>query len=479
MARDITAEIISAGSSGTIRRFILVGRMCLPIVLAQIVSVAMQYVDASMAGSLGSLQAASIGLVAPTIWLLGGMSHAVNLGFSVQVSQLIGAGKDAEARNVMKTAFAVSFLFCCCVALFGVLISERLPSFLGGAPEISVMASEYFLVTVLSLPVMGLTYLASSMLQSSGHMRAPSVICTIMCVLDAAYNFLLMFPTKERELLGCAFTIPGADLGVKGAALGTALAEASALILLLFFLLFKNKKLSLRNGEKHVFRKECVFRAVRIGMPVEFEHLVLTGAMVATMVIISPLGSASVAAHSFGITAESLCYMAGFGISSAAAVIIGQIVGAGDAKGARKLAWTAVIMGSGFMGLSGVLMYAFAPDIMMFLTNDPEIIAMGAEALRIEAIAEPLYGASIVITGVMRGAGATLGPSLCNLFTMWAIRVPLSFFLAQVWGLSGAWIAMSGELCIRGLIFLAMMYRGRWAELAVVRCKKAHAHERC
>lgn len=479
MPRDITAEIVSAGSSGNKRRFMLVGRMCLPIVLAQIVSVAMQYVDASMAGSLGSLPAAAIGLVAPTIWLLGGMSHAVNLGFSVQVSQLIGAGKDAEARNVMKTAFSVSFLFCVCVAFFGIIISERLPSFLGGASEISVMASEYFLVTALSLPVMGLTYLASSMLQSSGHMRAPSVIYMIMCVLDAAYNFLLMFPTRERELCGIAFTTPGADLGVMGAALGTALAEASALALLLFFLLAKNKTLSLRKGEKHVFRKECLFRAVRIGAPVEFEHIVLTGAMVAIIVIISPLGSASVAAHSFGITAESLCYMAGFGISSATAVIIGQIVGAGDAAGAKRLAWTAVIMGSGIMGLSGVLMFAFAPEIMMLLTDDPEIIGMGSVALRIEAIAEPLYGASIVITGVMRGAGATLLPSICTLFSMWAIRVPLSFFLAPLWGLSGVWIAMSGELCIRGLIFLAMIYRGRWAEQAVLRCKKSHAPDQC
>jgi Na+-driven multidrug efflux pump len=103
---------------------------------------------------------------------------------------------------------------------------------------------------------------------------------------------------------------------------------------------------------------------------------------------------------------------------------------------------------------SGALMYIFAPQLLALLTPDPEIQALGVSVLRIEAFAEPMFAASIVGAGVFRGAGDTLGPSVINFISMWAVRLSLASILAPRIGLKGVWIAMCIDICVRGALFL-------------------------
>ena len=109
------------------------------------------------------------------------------------------------------------------------------------------------------------------------------------------------------------------------------------------------------------------------------------------------------------------------------------------------------------MGISGALMWVFAPYMIGILSPDEEIRRLGTQILRIEAFAEPLYGASIVAAGVFRGAGETLLSSVLNLLSVWVVRIPLAYFLGARYGLKGAWIAMCTELCVRGTLFLVRL----------------------
>lgn len=432
--------------------------LSMPAILAQISSIVMQFIDASMVGQLGANDSASIGLVSSSMWLVHGVSMAAVTGFTVQVAQSIGANDEHKARNIMKQAYFAAIGFSLVIAAIAAGISGALPHWLGGAPEICTGATHYFLVMALSLPFLQLNYLSGGLLQATGNMKVPSALNILMCGLDVILNAVLIFP--GREVFG--IWIPGAGLGVLGAALGTALAQVVTALLMTYVVLKRSPMLYLRRGEKLAFQKPVLLRAMKIAIPIALEQGITSGAQVATTRIVSPLGTIAIAANSFAVTGESFCYMPGYGISSAATTIIGQSIGAKRKDLTKRLGWIATGLGMIIMGLAGMLAFAFAPQLISMLSPDPAIVELGASVLRIEALAEPLFAASIVAMGVFRGAGDTLVPSLFNLGSIWLIRVPLSAILAPRLGLHGVWIGMALELSVRGSLFLFRLAGKKW-----------------
>lgn len=441
----------------------LTAQLSIPSIVAQLSSIVMQYIDASMVGSLGADASASIGLVSTTTWLFGGLCMAATAGFSVQVAHRIGANDFTEARAVLRQGLVAIGLFGLTLALIGVSISGFLPGWLGGDEAIRRDASLYFFIYALFLPVLQMNFLAGSMLRCSGNMHMPSLAGVLMCVLDVIFNFFLIFPSRDIRLGSFTLFMPGAGLGVEGAALGTVLAETIAAGLLLWFLLTRSPQLRLTK-EHGRFRPTAATlrKALHIGLPMGIEHAVICGAQIMTTVIVAPLGIFAIAANSFAITAESLCYMPGYGIADAATTLVGQSMGAGRRDLTRRFAYITVFMGMLIMGVMGVIMYVAAPQIIGVMTPVDEIRELGVMALRIEAFAEPMFAAAIVAYGVFVGAASTLIPCLMNFFSIWAVRLSLAALLAPTLGLKGVWIAMCVELCFRGVIFLIRLFRGKW-----------------
>ena len=367
------------------------------------------------------------------------------------------------ARNVLRQAVTSTTLFSFALAAIGVAISGVLPEWLGGDVSIHHDASLYFLIFSLFLPALQLNFLAGGMLRCSGNMRIPSLLGVVMCVLDVIFNFFLIFPTRHAVVAGIDIFIQGAGLGVEGAALGTVAAETVVATIQMWYLCTHSSELKLTK-EKGSFRPQVniLKKALRIGLPMGLEHVVICGAQIMTTVIVAPLGVFAIAANSFAITAESLCYMPGYGISDAATTLVGQSVGAKRRRLTRSFAFITVFMGMIIMGLMGLLMYIFAPQIIGLMTPVEEIRSLGIMALRIEAFAEPMFAASIVAYGVFVGAANTLVPCLMNFFSIWAIRLSLAALLAPTMGLKGVWIAMCIELCFRGIIFLIRLFKRSW-----------------
>lgn len=441
-------------------------QLSIPAIIAQLSSIVMQYIDAAMVGRLGAGASASIGLVSTTTWLFWGLCAAVSSGFSVQVAHRIGAGDMAGARAVLRESLTSTLVFSLLLALIGVALSGVLPSWLGGDVSIRREASLYFLIFSLFLPALQMNFLAGGMLRCSGNMHIPSLLGVTMCALDVVFNFFLIFPSRPWSVAGFSFTMPGAGLGVCGAALGTAAAEAVVAGILLWYLWRRSDVLRL-SGERGSFRPqpETLSRALRIGFPMCMEHVVICGAQIMTTTIVAPLGVFAIAANSFAITAESLCYMPGYGIAEAATTLVGQSLGAGRRTLTRRFARMTVLMGMVVMGLMGILMYVYAPQIIGLMTPVEEIRQLGIMSLRIEAFAEPMFAASIVAYGVFVGAADTIVPCLMNFFSIWAVRLSLAALLAPTLGLKGVWIAMCVELCFRGMIFLVRLLRERWLKL--------------
>ncbi len=415
----------------------LVWQLSLPAILTQITTIAMQYIDSAMVGALGADASAAIGLVASSTWLFGGVTTAVSAGFSVQVAHRIGAGEDTEARTVVRHGLAAALTLAALLALLGLGICRQLPCWLGGGAEICADASAYFLTFSLMLPFSQLNSLTAGFLQCAGDMVTPSVLNAVMCGLDVVCNALL---------------IP--HFGVLGAGVGTALACALVSLAMGWCCCVRNAQLRLRRGEAHAFRPEILKKAFRIGAPVAVQEIAMNGAMVASTMILAPLGAAAIAANSFAVTAESLCYMPGYGVGSAATTLVGRSVGAGDAVQARRYGNICTALGGALMGCTGLLMMIFCPFVFRLLTPVAEVRTLAAQALRIGLLAEPLFGVSIAAAGALRGAGDTLVPSLLNLGSIWIVRLGLSLLLVGKLGLRGMWIAMAIELCVRGALML-------------------------
>lgn len=457
-------KLIQSGEKLTFgQQLRLVVSLSWPAMMAQLSSIMMQYIDASMVGRLGADDSAAVGLVSTSLWLFWGICSAVTMGFSVQVAHRVGAADYHSARKVLRQGITACLIFSVVIAAIGVAISGFLPGWLGGTETVRPKASVYFLVFVAALPLLTMNYLAGGMLRCVGNMKVPGALNVMMCVLDVVFNFFLIFPTHHLHLAGMELTLPGAGLGVLGAALGTVLAEVITAGAMMYYLCVKEKDICLK-GHPGSFRpqRQVISRAVKVSAPMTLEHAVICGAQIAITAIVAPLGIMAIAANAFAVTAESLCYMPGYGIADAATTLVGQSHGAGRRDLARRFGYITTGLGMITMGIMGVLMWIFAPAVMSLMSPVQEICTLGVEALRIEAWAEPMFAASIVAYGAMIGVGDTMIPAAMNFGSIWLVRLPLAAILAPKMGLAGVWTAMCIELTFRGLIFLFRLLRPHW-----------------
>lgn len=426
-----------------------------PAMLAQLSYIIMQYIDASMVGSLGADASASIGLISTTTWLFGGLCSSVSTGFSVQVAHAIGANDFAGARKILRESLFASLAFGLLLMGVGLAISPFLPVWLGGDASICADSSAYFMVFSLLVPLLQMRGLCSAMLRCSGNMKVPSLVNVAACALDVLFNWIFIYKV---------------GLGVFGAALGTAVAEVCCTALMMYFLLFRNKGLNIleRDDAEHrrfLPSRQVLKKALHIGTPLGVEHFIMCGAQIMSTVIVAPLGTVAIAANSFGITIEALCYMPGYGIAEAATTLVGQSLGAKRSSLARSFAWITVCAGIAIMTVMGVVMYVFAPALMTIMSPDQEVQHLASEVLRIESFAEPMFAASIVAYGVFVGSGDTIIPCTMNLTSIWLVRITLAALLSSTMGLHGVWIAMAVELCFRGIIFLVRMRSSKWSRI--------------
>ena len=431
----------------------LIIQLSIPSILAQITSVVMFFIDQAMVGHLGAKASAACGLVETSTWLLGSLTGAASMGFSVQVAHFIGANDFVKARQVFRHALIVTSLLSVVIMAVAVSIAHPLPFWLGGGADIAHDASLYFLIFSLAGPFFQLYSLSSAMLKCSGDMRMPSLLSIIMCVLDVVFNYILIYQ---------------AHLGVMGAAIGTSLSIVICGSVLAYIAIFRNKMLSLKRvGERFFWVADYLKNALKIGLPMAAQSVLMSGAQIVGTMIVAPLGNIAIAANTLGITAESLCYMPGYGIGDAATTLVGQSIGAGRSDLCRSFARMTLFLGMTVMAVMGLVMFIFAPEMMGLMTPVDEIIDLGAYCLRIEAFAEPMFAASIIAVCVCVGAGDTLKPAIISLCSMWLVRLTLAYFLSIHYGLVGVWIAMAIELSFRGILLMTRLFRVKWMRKGV------------
>ena len=430
----------------------LVLRLGIPAILAQLASVAMQYIDAAMVGTLGASASAAISVVTSSTWIAIGLVYAIAMGFSVQIAHAIGANDTEQAKKIFRDGMIVCCAISCLLSIFGIGLSSYLPSLLGAEPKIWHDASAYFFIYSCLIPAMQLRVYSGAVLQCAGDTKTPSILNSLLCFLDIFFNYFLIFPACNIDIGNFSLFVHRANLGVAGAALGTAFAEI-IVALAMFFMAFRMPNFYFDFSFSKL-SKNVLASAAKISGPMAFEAIALNGAYIVITSIVAPLGTISLAADIFGFTTEQICYLPGFGISIAATTLVGQALGANKKALARKFAWSALKCGVLIVTLMAAALFFVAPAIFALLTPDAAVQELGVKILRIYLLSEPLFAASTVIVGALRGAKDTFVPSMITLICEWFVLIPIALFLVTDYGLVGIWIAICTNFCMRGILFL-------------------------
>ena len=302
---DITSSAHSPGK--------IIWKLAWPVMLEQILIMMVQYVDTAMVGAIGPNATAAVALTSSTNWLMNGIIGGAAVGFSVPIGNFIGAKLYDKARDVVRQSVIAIFIIGAVLTGIMLAVAPHLPHWLGGDPEICADATSYISIVCLAYIASISIQICSSILRCTGDTATPLVFNVSTNLINMVLNFLLIYAPREISVLGITFRMWGAGLGVSGAAIATAVANVVSGVMLLRAMFLKKFPCNISTRDKFRFDKAIWADMVRVGTPVTFDRVCVSLGQILMTAMVTSLGTASLAAHSLGITAESITYMPGFG----------------------------------------------------------------------------------------------------------------------------------------------------------------------
>ena len=433
-----------------------------PTMLEQLTQTAVQYIDTAMVGALGTRATAAVGATGTVNWMVGSTVSAIGVGFLAYIAQHMGAGREAEVRRASAQAVTVTAALGLLLTFLTQAAAGQVPVWMRVDPSIRGLASAYFRILYLPMLFRTASILFGMALRAAGDTRTPMRVGLTVNGINILLNFLLIYPTRRLSLSGLEITIPGAGLGVEGAAWasavsfiygGTALSVA----------LWRHPKVSPAGRS---FRPDpAVLKpCFRVALPNMAQRFATSFGYVVFASMINALGEVSTAAHTIANTVESAFYIPGWGMQTAAATLSGNARGAGDHERFRRLAGTVLPLEAGLMILSGGALFLLAEPLVRLFSTEPEVIRLGTAVLRMVAVSEPFYGVPIVVEGLMQGVGKTRAPFVYNVIGMWAVRILGTYICTRLMGMGlvAAWGCMIGHNMLLFILFTVHYLTGRW-----------------
>ena len=425
-----------------------------PTMLEQLMQTAVQYIDTAMVGSLGTHATAAVGATTTVNWLVGSSISALSIGFLSFIARAYGAGDKKAASKAVSQAVIVTVLTGVFFTVLTLGLSGMVPVWMQVDPAIRDLASRYFFILYLPMLPRTATIIFGTALRAAGDTKTPMKVGFWVNVINVVLNFLLIYPTRQLTLLGLTFKMPGADMGVLGAAAASAIAFAYGGFRITY-VLWKHPLISPRGASfkpDMAILKPCM----KIALPNMLQRFGTSLGYVAFASMINSLGEVATAAHTIANTVESAFYIPGYGMQTAAATLAGNAYGAQDKHRMNELARMFLPLEIGLMILSGGALFLLAPPLVGIFSKSADVMTLAVTVLRMVALSEPFYGFSIIVEGMMFGVGNTKQPFLFNIMGMWGIRIVGTFLCTRLldFGLISAWACMiCHNLLLFGLFF--------------------------
>lgn len=442
--------------------FFTVISLAWPTMLEMMLQTAVQYIDTAMVGSLGTAATAAVGSTVTVNWLIGSTVSAVGTGFLAMISQAMGASDEEKTRRICAQAISAVLMVGSLFTLITVSLASFVPVWMQVEASLQALASRYFRILYMPMLFRSASMILGTVLRAACDTKTPMKTGIRVNIINVVLNFLFIYDTRSILLFGRTLTLWGAGWGITGAAVASAASFVYGGIAMTLAV-WRHQAISPKGYSFRPDRK-ILAPCFRIAFPNMLQRFGTSLGYVAFAAMINALGSVATAAHTVANTVESAFYVPGFGMQTAAATLTGNAVGAGDDILRKETARIVFGLETAMMLLSGGLLFSFAPGMVSIFIKDPAVILLCSTVLRMVACSEPFYGLSIVIEGMLQGAGKTLIPSAVNITGMWGIRIAGTFVCTRLlgMGLISAWACMITHNMVLFVAFIIYYRKVKW-----------------
>jgi putative MATE family efflux protein len=426
-----------------------------PTMLEQLLNTVVQYIDTIMVGQLGTQATAAVGGTGTVSWLINSTISALGVGFLACISQALGAGDHIRAKKTSAQALISVIVVGLFFTVLTQSVSSYIPRWMQIDPNIQKLSSIYFAILYSPMLFRTASITLGTVLRATGDSKTAMRSGIVVNTFNVVLNFFLIYPSRVITILGITFYVPGANLGVVGAGIASAIAYTVGGIVITIALL-RHSTIS-PFGQELKPDASVLLPCLRVALPNALQRFATSFGYVVFASMINSLGEVTTAAHTIANTVESAFYIPGYGIQAASATLAGNAWGARDTERIHSLTRLLVTLEAVMMTISGAFLFIFAPQMMSVFNNDTAVAVLGTTVLRMVALSEPFYGISIVLEGMMQGMGTTFKPLLLNVSGMWIVRIFGTFICFYFFslGLISAWACM---ICHNLLIFVFLTY---------------------
>jgi putative MATE family efflux protein len=432
--------------------------LAMPIVGLNVLSVVTLAVDTAMCGRLVDAEQAltALGFAGQLIFLLMVAMLGLTVGTVAFIARAHGAGGTQRINHVLHQSILLTYAVSIAVAIVGNLGASVAMRWLGADATVTELGVGYLRPLFTFTVFFYLNILFAAALRAVGNTMLPFMIALLSNLLNIVLNYGL--------ILG-RLGLP--EMGVRGAAWGTVISQAVAVILMV--LILRRDAVHGVRARVHLARidRPLANDLFRVGAPAALDMLVLNVAFLSVVGMLARVAQVAVAAHGIGLRIQSLAFVPGFGVSQAIGAMVGNALGAGNAREAREVVRSGMLLSTVIMTVIGLGIVLGAEPIVAIFDVDPatELGRYSILWMRVLGLGMPIVGVHIALIGMLRGAGATNTSLRINIVGTMAIQVPLSWFLGFVvgWGAFGIWVAVPISFAVRMCLGVLAYRKGSWA----------------
>ena len=440
---------------GPIGRAILL--LAIPMVLEMIMESVFAVVDIFWVSHLGTDAAATVGLTESLMTLVYALAIGLSIGAMAMIARRIGEQNPDGAARAAVQSIALALIVSITIGAVGAPLAPKLLALMGGSPWVIEHGSAFTRVMLAGNASVVMLFMINAIFRGAG---------------DAAIAMrTLWLANWINILLGPCLIFglgPFPKLGIVGAAIATTIGRGTGALFALSKLFRSGGRF---NIERHHLRIEpsIISRLIRLSGTGTFQVFIGMASWIGLVRIISSFGSNAVAGYTFGIRVILFALLPSWGMANAAATMVGQALGAKNPERAERAVWKAGFYNMIFLGVVGLLFIFFAPQIIWFYTDDPNVAHYGVDCLRIVAYGFLFYAYGMVLGQSFNGAGDAWTPTIINLFVFWLWEIPLAYVLSVKIGMGprGVFGAMMVAFSTLAVVSAAVFRRGRWKQKAV------------
>ncbi len=437
-------------TSGPIGRAVLL--LAVPMVLETAMESVFAVVDVFFVSRLGPAAVTAVGLTESMMTLIYTVALGLSIGVTAMVARRIGEKDPRGAARTAVQAIALGLGMAAVLGLAGAVYAPRLLALMGGEQEVIEVGASYARIMFAGNATVLLLFLINAIYRGAGD----AAIAMRMLWLANGINIFL----DPALIFGIG---PFPELGVTGAAVATNIGRGTAVIAQLIILSRATGRVKITRAHLRVI-PSLMWRLVRLSGTGTFQVFIGMASYVGIVRILASFGTEVVAGYTIAIRVIIFALLPSWGMSNAAATMVGQALGAKKPERAERSVWIAGFYNMIFLGIVGAMFFSFAPQIIHIFTRDPVPMRYAIQCLRIVSTGFLFYAYGMVLTQSFNGAGDTWTPTIINLFCFWLLELPFAYVLAHVLDLGpvGVFVAMTVAFSSLAVVSAAVFRRGRW-----------------